>query len=601
MYSLPGITWKTKQTRKSRPQTFGDSSEKWENFEENYNSNQRIPITEPAISPMMESHNAGDRWRNSENPTGYNFWKDRKNNFPKYSRDFKWKTIFNSEADRQSMELGSEYGDVVSPGDYKQERFEPVKIPHLTPAPKAKLSTSPSVLSHVQKISKNEAINLNRRNINNLLKRYMDRLYKKKYQSPRYVEIDPNDIDGEKSKIFGGGLETLVLLKNKTKNFANKFLNVFQVIKFNNSACQGTINNLNYQGTCYLASQCSSLNGMAAGSCADGYGVCCIFRGSCGGSQSQNCTFFESPNYPNFYPADGGVVPPTPTPVPTSSPTTQDLRPDPRLPHEIIGRQMNTLDCTFSVSKTSSDIQQMRIDFLDLELLGPTNGTCVNERLVIAGNGINTQVPVICGYNTGQHVYVDVSTLRGPLMLSVLSNMSYRKRFRLRICQYSQAMCMTPNNCLQYYTGTSGVISSFNYDQALMLSRSTPSYFNNLNYAICIRREAGYCSITYTNVMNGLEYPFQFVNFAANGQPTVMPGQAGIETFDCPNDYIVINGVRLCGYKLNDGTVNQDLTMNAPVTDNSMGPIVIQVRTNENAVGRGFKLFYTQNRCPNNF
>lgn len=74
-------------------------------------------------------------------------------------------------------------------------------------------------------------------------------------------------------------------------------------------------------------------------------------------------------------------------------------------------------------------------------------------------------------------VYVDVSMLTGPLMLSVLSNMSYRKRFRIRICQLSQTACITPNNCLQYYTGTSGVIQSFNYDQALMLSRSSPSYF----------------------------------------------------------------------------------------------------------------------------
>lgn len=45
-----------------------------------------------------------------------------------------------------------------------------------------------------------------------------------------------------------------------------------------------------------------------------------------------------------------------------------------------------------------------------------------------------------------------------------------------------------------------------------------------------------------------------------------MPGQAGIETFDCPNDYIIINGVRLCGNKFNDGMTNPDLTMNAPVT-----------------------------------
>lgn len=36
---------------------------------------------------------------------------------------------------------------------------------------------------------------------------------------------------------------------------------------------------------------------------------------------------------------------------------------------------------------------------------------------------------------------------------------------------------------------------------------------NNLNYAICIRREPGYCSVTFTNGGTaGQVYPFQLVN-----------------------------------------------------------------------------------------
>lgn len=127
-------------------------------------------------------------------------------------------------------------------------------------------------------------------------------------------------------------------------------------------------------------------------------------------------------------------------------------------------------------------------------------------------------------------MYVDVSMLSGPLQISVVSTMNLRKRFNIRICQYADT-CLEPNsNCLQYYTGVSGIISSFNYDQVTIFNRSVPGYFvcipnplktdndnvfsfqNNLNYAICIRREAGYCSITFTNLMNGMEYPFQFVN-----------------------------------------------------------------------------------------
>lgn len=73
-------------------------------------------------------------------------------------------------------------------------------------------------------------------------------------------------------------------------------------------------------------------------------------------------------------------------------------------------------------------------------------------------------------------VYVDVSTLSGPLQLSVLSATGNSKRFKIRICQY-ESSCMNSNNCLQYYTGVTGTISSFNYDQAIMLNRSVPGYF----------------------------------------------------------------------------------------------------------------------------
>lgn len=46
----------------------------------------------------------------------------------------------------------------------------------------------------------------------------------------------------------------------------------------------------------------------------------------------------------------------------------------------------------------------------------------------------------------------------------------------------------------------------------------------------------------------------------------IPPGQAGVEIFNCPDDYIVVNGIRLCGDRLNDGSVNLDFRVNAPVT-----------------------------------
>lgn len=47
---------------------------------------------------------------------------------------------------------------------------------------------------------------------------------------------------------------------------------------------------------------------------------------------------------------------------------------------------------------------------------------------------------------------------------------------------------------------------------------------------------------------------------------TIPQGQAGVGVMDCPDDYIVIDGVRLCGARFNDGTVTNNASVNAVVT-----------------------------------
>ncbi|XP_072380352.1 uncharacterized protein [Diabrotica undecimpunctata] len=540
--------------------------------------------------------------------------------------------------------LVSEYGDFDNGYSFTQSQTVPNRIESTEKPfprnPRLKQSKQnytvrtykPVRLSYVQKIPKpqsNKAITSNKISkyaelltdatetttkaiktqdkITGLLKKYLANLYTKKYNSTNLDSAEtatgfPNDFESSE-----GSPETKLFLNNqlvtKKKNKINKIkklFSLFTIVQFNNTQCNATNEVGSYLGLCYTAAECSNLGGTAVGNCASGYGVCCIFKGTCGGSASQNCSYFESPNYPDYYPAGGMVIVPT-TMAPPATTINPSPTPDPRIYWNFFNNELarqstdNTLSCIFSVYKVSNSVTKMKIDFLDLELAGPTNGTCTVESLVITGQSSNFVVPPICGYNTGQSIYVDVSQATGPLKLMVLSTMVFRKRFRIRICQYSD-ICL-PDNCLQIYDGVTGVISSFNYDQSSMFNRSVPGYFNNLNYAICIQKQPGYCSITYTNVMNGVEFPFNLVNFA-NGVTTVPVGTAGVGILDCPNDYIVIDGTSLCGYKFNDGSVNSNLSVNAPVTDTSSGPIVIQVRTNAATVGYGFRLFYTQNRCP---
>ncbi|KAJ8979796.1 hypothetical protein NQ317_001285 [Molorchus minor] len=447
--------------------------------------------------------------------------------------------------------------------------------------------------------------------INNLLKRYLAKLFIEKYNSSSLSKsVRPSNFskfnaeenlnEDAKTKLFPGN--TLWDLKNKTVDKIKKIFSLFTIVQFNHTICDATNSAGTYQGICYTAAECSTLGGTPLGIVPAAMGsVVYVTIGTCGDSSSQNCSYFESPNYPDYYPSDGVTVVPTTT-EPTTTTEESGNTPDPRLTFYLYGKHWarqgdDTLSCVFNVNKLNDNISKMRIDFLDLELIGPTNGTCMDERLIISGQNTNNQIPVICGYNTGQHVYVDVSSLSGPLQLSVLASVASSKRFRIRVCQFEDSCLEPSSNCLQYYTGITGVISSFNYDQPSMFARSAPGYLNDLNYAICIRREEGYCSITYRNVVNGMEYPFQLVNVDEYGDPTLNPGQAGADIFNCPDDYIVIGNTRLCGERFNDGSMLEDFTVNADVTDTGAGPIVIPVRTDSSVTGLGFKLFYTQNPC----
>merc|ERR1739844_530000 len=67
-----------------------------------------------------------------------------------------------------------------------------------------------------------------------------------------------------------------------------KLISTFQIVRFPNDPCVGS-NSRN--GTCYTSQECSDKSGTSAGSCADGFGVCCTFLiKTCGSTTSENLT-----------------------------------------------------------------------------------------------------------------------------------------------------------------------------------------------------------------------------------------------------------------------------------------------------------------------
>ena len=54
-----------------------------------------------------------------------------------------------------------------------------------------------------------------------------------------------------------------------------KFLNLITWVKFDNTECAGTSGD---NGTCFTSNECSEIGGTPDGTCATGFGVCCVLQ-----------------------------------------------------------------------------------------------------------------------------------------------------------------------------------------------------------------------------------------------------------------------------------------------------------------------------------
>ena len=99
---------------------------------------------------------------------------------------------------------------------------------------------------------------------------------------------------------------------------------LFSIVQFPNDECTSTSSSTTI-GTCLTSSECNTKAGTASGSCAAGFGVCCVVSTStCGSTVSTNITYIRNPGYPGTY-------------TPTSTGT-----------------------CTYTIYKASGDICQLR-------------------------------------------------------------------------------------------------------------------------------------------------------------------------------------------------------------------------------------------------
>jgi len=287
-------------------------------------------------------------------------------------------------------------------------------------------------------------------------------------------------------------------------------------------------------GTCYTLLDCLKKNGTAHGKCAGIFGVCCLV-----GDVEGNTTIT----------ANGGTFT---SPGFSSSARSLDARE---------GRALED-DIYVAVLTPSSDKVQMLLEFIGFDIMGPTEGDCDKDMFEIVGNPGRAQVPILCGENAGQHMYIDISNFdvsTDEMSLKVtLSSDVYDRKWKIEVSYFTEYQTSDPR-CLQYFTETSGSIMSFNYgDNAQNL--------NDQMYSVCFAYLSDYCDIGFTFTQLDL----------------------GNSIGDCMDDYVQLQSMSLCGYETNYA-----------VTGNATGPISLLVSSgsaNANLVA-GFEVDYTMMEC----
>lgn len=87
------------------------------------------------------------------------------------------------------------------------------------------------------------------------------------------------------------------------------------------------------------------------------------------------------------------------------------------------------------MTRESTDICQLRIDFLEFSLAQPTgDGVCSTDYFSVAGGG--SAVPRLCGENGGSHVYVDFNG-NAPITVTMASSgtTTFNRRWHMLMTQ----------------------------------------------------------------------------------------------------------------------------------------------------------------------
>ncbi|KAG1680226.1 hypothetical protein GQR58_012519 [Nymphon striatum] len=77
--------------------------------------------------------------------------------------------------------------------------------------------------------------------------------------------------------------------------------------------------------------------------------------------------------------------------------------------------------CDLTIEVTSPDVCQIKVDFMTFDIDPPAAGVCSRDRFQILGAGAaNLGIGSLCGVNTDQHIYIDVSQQTRPQTITLV-------------------------------------------------------------------------------------------------------------------------------------------------------------------------------------
>ena len=175
--------------------------------------------------------------------------------------------------------------------------------------------------------------------------------------------------------------------------------------------------------------------------------------------------------------------------------------------------------------------------------VGSALGHCVTDSMTITSGG--SSVPVICGYNTGQHMIIDAIDACSEVKFQISSSTSSTREWDIFVSQFEcgeDAAKNGPPGCLQYFTADTGMISSFGF-QSSNTVEATIQHLANQHYTSCIRRNSGQCGICYTPIF-GVPVGTAIIDQGTFGlSVSSIAGAAnGLVDSHCSTDYVYIPG-----------------------------------------------------------